>query len=523
MSRAMRCAAAALLLAYAPLAAQQTRTNSEWFGPTQIVKEGVTFSVQASVGVEWNPSAREGLFGENNIHVTLGIIRATHPSEILFNGKVYDQYSFGGELRSYFNALQVDWLSMSTTLSGVRNCVPFSDAVWSRSETVTRFCGAGQNVGFSSYRISDIGVSGLNALREAIRRLEREEADKERERAAEARRDSIERADRARRDSVEQARDRAQRASADSAQRAEWARRDSIRDASLSEAERQRRRDEFVRDSTRRAREDSPEVRRRREATQRAQEDYMRARARYLAQLCTRADLAYRSGNHIDAVEMYGEIRQAGPYASSCYGIAQRRISDASMTLMANSAASLISAVGQAFGVEAGFMVSSFPLPRDDLAGVAAGLTVGKGVYYADFMIGNAIFAPILSALNPVEPDFSAIGCTGPFGNDYYGNPCSAYYNQIQTESRYRVNGALTLGIVAPKGIENQIYPTVNLSYVSTDDGNLLVPAIGFIWTNHRPVRHGRYGDLYGGGGFRFAATMHQGNVGLQIGVTTSW
>jgi hypothetical protein len=475
--------------------------------------------VRTLVGVEWNPSASDGLFGENNIHVTLRTIQASHNAEILFNGKLYDQYSFGGELRTYFGNLRVNWVTLGTGLTGVRNCTRFSDAVWSEGERVTRFCGAGQNVGFGDWRISDIGVSGLEELRNAIRRLEREEADKERERLEEARKDSIERVERVRRDSLERAREQERLASADSARRADYARQDSIRQASLSEAERQRRRDEFVR----RAREDSPEVRRRREATQRAQEDYMRARARYLAQLCTRADLAYRSGNHIDAVEMYGEIRQAGPYASSCYGIAQRRISDASMTLMANSAASLISAVGQAFGVEAGFMVSSFPLPRDDLAGVAAGLTVGKGVYYADFMIGNAIFAPILSALNPVEPDFSAIGCTGPFGNDYYGNPCSAYYNQIQTESRYRVNGALTLGIVAPKGIENQIYPTVNLSYVSTDDGNLLVPAIGFIWTTNRTVTHGRYGELYGGGGFRFAATMHQGNVGLQVGVSTSW
>lgn len=521
MSRYITIVALSLCATVLPLGAQQTRTNSQWFGPVQIAKEGMTFSVRALATVEWTPSAREGLFGENNIHVRVNTIQASHGSEILHNGKVYDQYSFGGELTEYFRNVRVNWIAFGTTLNGVRNCIRFSDAVWNEGETVTRFCGASNSVTFGEWRISDAGVSGIRELREAIRRLERAEAEKERERLEEQRRDSVARVSRARQDSLR----RAQLASADSARRAEYDRQDSVRRAGLSEAERRRERDQFVRDSTRRAREESPEARQRRAELAKVQADAIAARARYLAQVCQRADVAYRSGNLIQAIQLYDEIQQAGPNAAYCYGVAQRRISDARTTYMANSAASLIAVVGQAFDVEAGLAFTSFPVPRDDFSGIGAGITVGKGIYYVDALIGNGVFGPMFRALNPVEPDFSFVGCSGPFGTDNFGNPCADYYDQLADveESRYRVNAALTLGIVYPKGLGGQIYPTANLSYVSTDDGNLLVPAIGIVWTDHRTVKHPRYGELYGGGGFRFAATFHQGNVGFQFGVSTSW
>lgn len=524
--------ALAAVLAPVALAAQSTSRTVNYVGPATFTEGGVQVSVRGTVAVSWPTAGSPNLFGEHWVDATLTDLSSTASDFIVFNGRTYTDDDFGGALRPFFGRIGVSSVSMSLTVSNTENCtVPHSSAAWTEGETVQRFCRATGQVSVATWRISRASISGVRELQQEIRRLEREkeEADrKAREQAIEdslrlvreAREDSIRVAEAARRDSLERVRIAAQ----DSARAEELRQQDSLRTASYEERERRRREELARQDSLRRAREDAnretPERRRQREEYERTSRELGALIIENQARLCSQAEAAYQAGDMANAMELFRRATEY-PHYSGCNDLARRRTADASMTLMANGAASLIAAIGKTFNVEAGMTFASFPFARDDLYGMAAGLSLGKGIYYADILMGNAIFAPVLAALNPVVPDYSYVGCSGPFGQDYYGNDCADYYSYVRTESRYRVNGVLTLGIISPKGAD-QLYLSGNLSYVMTDDGNAIIPAIGFVWGD-RPKSHPRYGDIYSGGGLRVMFSSHQGQTGIQLGITTAW
>lgn len=520
------------VLVPAALAAQSTSRTVNYVGPTTFNEGGVQVHVRGTVAITWPTGGSPNLFGEHWIDATLTDLSSTVSDYIVFNGRTYTDDDFGGALRPYFARIGVTSVSMSLTVSNAQNCnVPHSSAAWTQGETVQRFCRATGQVGVATWRISRASVRGVRELQQEIRRLEREKEEADRKareqatadsvrRVREAREDSVRVAEAARRDSLE----RARVASRDSARAEELRQQDSLRRESFDERERQRQREQVRQDSLRRAREEAnretPERRRQREEYERTSRELGALIIQNQSRYCAQADAAYRAGDMASAIELYRRATEY-PHYSGCNDLARRRTADASMTLMANGAASLIAAIGQTFNVEAGMTFASFPFARDDMFGAAAGLSLGKGIYYADILMGNAIFAPIIAALNPVVPDYSYVGCSGPYGNDYYGNRCADYYDYVRTESRYRVNGVLTLGIISPKGAD-QLYLSGNLSYVMTDDGNAIIPAFGFVW-GEKPRQHPRYGPIYSGGGIRVMFSSHQGQTGIQLGVTTQW
>lgn len=522
----------AALMLPAAAAAQATSRTVNYVGPASFTQDGVEVSVRGTVAISWPTAGSPNLFGEHWIDATLTDLSSTVSDFIVFNGRTYTDDDFGGALRPYFGRIGVTSVSMSLTVSNTQNCnVPHSSGAWTEGETVQRFCRATGQVSVATWRISRASIRGIRELQQEIRRLEREkeEADrKEREQATEdslrlvreAREDSIRVAEASRRDSLE----RVRVAQRDSVRAAELREQDSVRTASYEERERERRRELARQDSLRRAREEAdretPERRRQREEYEATSCRLGALIIENQARWCTLAEAAYQRGEMANAIELFRRATEY-PHYSSCNDLARRRTADASMTMMSNGAASLIAAIGQTFNVEAGVTFASFPLARDDMYGMAAGLSLGKGIYYADILMGNAIFAPVIAALNPVVPDYSYVGCSDPFGQDYYGNDCADYYNYLQTESRYRVNGVLTIGIISPKGAD-KLYLSGNLSYVMTDDGNAIIPAFGFVWGS-RPTSHPRYGDIYSGGGLRVMFSSHQGQTGIQLGITTSW
>lgn len=521
----------ALALSVTSAASAQGRGSTvNYVGPATFTQDGVQVSVRGTVQMSW-PTGTDLVLFERPVDATLTDLSATVSDYIVFNGRTYTDDAFGGALRPYFSRIGVSSVGMSVTVGDAAGCgTPFSDAAWANGETQQRMCAVRGNVSVATWRISRASITGVRELREAIRRLEEQKAEEERkarEQATadslrlvrEAREDSIRVAEAARRDSLE----RVRVAQRDSARATELRQQDSLRNEAFEERDRERRRELARQDSLRRAREEAnretPEQRRRREDYERTSRDLGALIIRNQAAWCAQAEAAFNAGQYAQAIELFRRATEY-PHYSGCNDLARRRTADASMTLMANGAASLIGIIGQTLNVEAGITFASFPIPRDDLFGAAAGLSLGKGIYYADFLIGSAIIAPVVSALNPVVPDYSYVGCSGPFGVDNYGNSCADYYNYVQTESRYRVNGVLTLGIISPKGAD-KLFLSGNLSYVMTDDGNVIIPAFGFVWGDVR--NHGRYGQIYGGQGLRVMFSSHQGETGIQVGITTKW
>lgn len=514
----------------------------------------ITFRAEI-VGEDVRPPVVRGTL--DNVWTTLG-------RQIEVDGEYADRDDFDGAIAHYWSSMQVTSVSGTFEIAGVTNCPLYTYAAWSTSRPgQSSLCSRGQHTGSVSptnIQISDVVVSGVFDLIRDVRRLRREARERQQreEREEQARADSVERAERARQDSL----DRRERARSDSiarAQQREQARRDSTLRAARTRADSIAIRDAARRDSVasaqrERARQDSiarspsgREERARQEALERAQQlereqrdrerrdrdrSALAYRMQYHRQLCEAAENAYRSGDLIRAHKLFSTIitNSQSPSTRSemppgCAEHAQDRIVDANWGLFSQSYVGIMQLVSDAFNVGVGPAVTGFPVPRDDLMGLAIGLSLEKGVYFADFQLGNGIWGPLANALATSSigpPDFSYVGCFGPSGWDYWGTPCSEYYDQIADapENRYRINWAIGVGMVAPKGILD-FYPTAALHWVSTDDGSLVIPAVGFTWGHGRDTE--RFGRIYKGGGLRVLMTRHQERTGVQIGMAWTY
>jgi hypothetical protein len=475
-------AALALIAVGAPLGAQATTSFDH--RNHEINKHGMAIALVVQVEIDWTPVRAGDFFGHRPIGVKLTGLRATARPTIIVDDEAYDAGDFDGALRGYFDQIAVVDVSMGVTLTGVRQCNRHSRSYWRVGDVEKDFCNVeNPPLKVQEWFISDATFTGIDELRNRVRVLKRErEAAKERAlKAEEARVDSL-------------------------ARRAV----DTGDSAAI-------RRDPKV--AARAAR-----IKRDREFKA-YQVSAISAQMQRYERLCQRADAAYRAGNTALSVQLYGELRAArnsGFLSRECARVADSRYMDGVMTTFANGYTSLLSAVADAFGVSTGPVAASFPLPKDEFGGGAFGMEIGKGIYYADLMMGNHVWGPALEALaNPGPPDLSNIGCYGPTGNDFFGAPCSNYYADPEAAPRrYRVKFALGAGIISPKGM-GWIYPTASLNYVYTDDGNLIVPSFGIVISQRR--RHNaRWGYVYGGDGIRLGVTRHQGKTGWQAGLAFS-
>lgn len=490
MNRLLKLVAPLALAALPDLAdAQQTRRFDEL--THQYWREGMNIAVYIQVDIDWTPPSAGDLFSNRMVNVRMTELRGTFMRRIEVDGRTYDERSFDGALIPYFDALQVTNVGMGLDLNGTRDCTRFGLAVWAVGDVRQNFCIVyNPPLQAVEWRVSSVTIKGFDELKRAIARLNREKREAE---------------------------ERKQRE--EQAKEIEEARVDSIATHAIDSGD-----STAIRRDTAVARAAS-NIRRERER-RRVEQDFYRARAQHYIRICQQADAAYSEGNSIRAAELYAEIKSAsasGSVSRECAGVAERRYQDAVMTSFATGYTSLLKAVGETFNISVGPVFASFPLPRDEFGGGAFGIELGKSVYTFDLLMGNHVWGPVLEAFaSPGPPDLSSIGCYGPSGNDYWGSPCADYYTDPDAAPRrYRVKWALGAGIVSPKGL-GPIFPTANLNYVFTDDGNLIIPALGIVWaddTDEVP----RWGRVYAGSGIRLGVTMHQGSLGWQAGLHMKW
>lgn len=163
--------------------AQDSRFYDYFTSRESIEKDGISLLVDVNLEIRRKKDPDGGYsnhFGSDNFTVSLtGLGTIVKGCQISYNGKIY---SCAGELRPYFDAIQVTTLSMTVSIDGLKDCPQFSYAAWKMQpgyNTITRFCQQTSNLSITGINISSVSVSGIEALKAKIQELEAGKGDQE--------------------------------------------------------------------------------------------------------------------------------------------------------------------------------------------------------------------------------------------------------------------------------------------------------------------------------------------------------
>ena len=164
--------------------------HAQFTQETAIVSNGVRFFVRPEVSIT---TTAQGV-----VQVTLQGIRARidEMQGVTVDGRRHAYNSFNRGLVSYFNAIEVQTLSLGITFDNVAGCSGrVGYATWRVGGTETLSCNSGSNARITGYSLNSITTSGVLELQSEVRRLLAEERRVAEERARQARADSIARAE----------------------------------------------------------------------------------------------------------------------------------------------------------------------------------------------------------------------------------------------------------------------------------------------------------------------------------------
>lgn len=163
--------------------AQDSRFYDYFTSRESIEKDGVSLLVDVDLEIrrKKDPDGNySNYLGSDNFIVTLtGLNTLVNGCEIKYNGKIYP---CTGDLRPYFDAIQVTAISMTVTVDGLKDCPQFSYAAWKMQpgyNTVTRFCQQTSSVSITDISISSVSISGIDELKARIKELEKVDGNQE--------------------------------------------------------------------------------------------------------------------------------------------------------------------------------------------------------------------------------------------------------------------------------------------------------------------------------------------------------
>lgn len=358
-----------------------------------------------------------------------------------------------------------------------------------------------------------------NAIQAQLREKERAEkariaAAEERERQERERQERAEREAREREQREAAERDRQQREAAER----ERQQTDQQRDNDLRRQQNQRDQDAAQERMAREREAEAQRVEQERalERSKEAARQLAEARAPLIragVEKCMQADYARQAHENERASALYREILElsaSGAYIEqSCLEQAQESARlDKTMALM-----NLMEDVYAATGISLGFTVAILPIADtagDKVHSWNAGLSVGYSFFFADLLLGDAALGPLV----PIqEPDFSQLGCSGPYGKDNWGGDCAQYYegSELEWGTNYMVN----LGVVSPLGL-GSLFPVGFIGYVDTvNHGVQKQYGLGIIWGSTRTTQSGR--EVFDEGSLRLGIAKAPGGTSFQI------
>lgn len=450
----------ALVLFLSPAALAQNSLRT-YLSNNQLEQDGVLVNLSPHVEITL-PDRTGTLFGSQNVNIEMLDFNA-HVAYIVVDGRTYYRNDFNGALRSMFDAIEINSLSMWITLNDVEDCPRHSFAAWGLQDTVSRFCQVTANrvPSVRAWGVSSASMSGVRALADEIEK-----------RVAES-----------------SAEPQSTRSSSSSSSRTTPTNSTSSNTSSSQEMTSQ-------------------------------QQALGQARAQYWAAQCQRADVAWRDGRRQEAATLYREIMadNSAYIAPQCRGEARSRMSDQNLNDFAYGTTSLLGAISQAFDIMTGISIGYYPDDDEDTSsGIGFGVTFGKNIFFFDAQLGDGTLGPLFAATQ--EPNIP--GCSGPFGTNGFGTSCATLYDnwyRSTGEIRWRVNYAVGGGIVSPAGMEfgnrSYLFPAANVMYLDTERGAEIVPGFGVIWGSKKWANGRR---VFSGEGMRVLFTQYRGQAGIQV------
>jgi hypothetical protein len=142
--------------------------HAQFTAETAIESNGVRIFIRPRASIEkiegWAKVTLDGI--SSRVDAAYGVV---------VDGERAGYGDFGGQLESYFNAIEVRTLSATFFFDGGPGCTgQVSDAAWSEGESSTASCRDGASPRLTRYSASGLSTSGVLELAREVRRLRRE-------------------------------------------------------------------------------------------------------------------------------------------------------------------------------------------------------------------------------------------------------------------------------------------------------------------------------------------------------------